>query len=114
MPYYPNCTIPATSSSSTILTTVVLDFGHAVSGESNNSNTVTVSAPWFTDGNAFACVLKYGTNLPDNSLDHGGDDAMIEGVNVSLSNFIEGVSFDITASAPNGTWGRYNVDIISQ
>ena len=41
--------------------------------------------------------------------DHGPDDALVENLSAYVENIIPGVGFDITAYAPLGTWGQYEV-----
>jgi hypothetical protein len=40
------------------------------------------------------------------------DDAQVEGLTAYAGNIVPGVGFDIFASAPNGTWGQYQVTAI--
>jgi hypothetical protein len=40
---------------------------------------------------------------------HGADDAMVEGLSAYVENIVPGTGFDITAHAPQGTWGNYSV-----
>jgi hypothetical protein len=44
--------------------------------------------------------------------DHDPEDALLEGITAAVLSITNGVSFKIGVSAPDGTWGRYNIDCI--
>jgi hypothetical protein len=88
---------------------VLIDFGHEVGGGEGDTATVTVAAAWVTATSIILC------NFPAiASPDHDPEDAVIEDLTASAGNIVPGVSFDITAYAPNGTWGRYYVNATGQ
>jgi hypothetical protein len=45
------------------------------------------------------------------SADHDDEDVNLDCVSAITTNINNGVGFDIIASAPEGTWGRYNVTV---
>lgn len=112
MPYYPFITVAPTSGSLNTVSTTV-DFGHATSGEQDESNIVTVSAAWVTAGSVLACtvVTEVSGGISGSSLDHDPEDGVVEGIIAYATNVVPGVSFDVQAFAPNQSWGRYTIDI---
>ena len=80
---------------------VELDFGSL--NEDGNAS-VTVSSLLVTNSNfkSFSYVAKSNS-------DHDLDDFVAEGINFSIQNIQDNVSFDIVASAPRGTWGKYKI-----
>lgn len=78
-----------------------IDFG-------SNDTTVskTVLAPWVKSTNP-PFVMIYGETT-----DHDVEDIVLEEIQLTVGNIIPGVSFDIIAHAPSGTWGKYNVLIL--
>lgn len=101
----PDVTGSGGSSSSGNAITGTVDFGFA-SGQEGDVATVTIAAPWITG----ATVLIAGGGIA--TADHDIDDYAAEGIQFYPSNLVVGVGFDITATAPNGTWGRYTVNVI--
>lgn len=83
-----------------------VDFGFA-SGLEGDVATVTVPATWVTAGSKIVCVPAGGTTA-----DHEPEDAVIEGIVANATNLVAGVSFDIEACAPQGTWGRYVINAV--
>ena len=67
--------------------------------------TVTVSAAWILTGSYIVVSVFDGTTA-----DHDPGDAMLDRVTCYATNIVNGVSFDITASSQNGTWGKYLVN----
>jgi hypothetical protein len=82
---------------------VDLDFGHAAGGESTTA-TATVTAAWVTASSPISC-----TPAGLETEDHGSEDASLEELTVYATNRVPGVGFDITGTAPNGTWGRHRI-----
>lgn len=82
-------------------TTVTVDFG-AVGCYA----TATVAAAWVAANTVLSLAI-----LPHPS-DHDTEDALIEGLSVTFSNLVVGVSVDIEVHAPEETWGRYIINII--
>ncbi|TAE84396.1 MAG: hypothetical protein EAY76_00125 [Alphaproteobacteria bacterium] len=85
---------------------VTVDFGSA-SGEESPLASVSVSAPWVTDASVILCNAA-GVATPD----HDPEDAALDGVTAVAANLNEGVGFDVIARAPQGSWGRFNINII--
>jgi hypothetical protein len=85
---------------------VAVDFGSASGGESPQAS-VSVSAPWVTNASVILCNAA-GVATPD----HDPEDAALEGITAVAANLNEGVGFDIIARAPQGSWGRFNINII--
>lgn len=66
--------------------------------------TITVTGQtWVTS--ASVIIAGFGGTTSD----HQADDAQVEGLLAFVENLVPGVGFDITASAPGGTWGNYSV-----
>lgn len=64
----------------------------------------TVAAAWVTAISVLICTVTQ-------SVDHDPDDVGVEQIEASAGNIVPGVGFDVIAWAPNGTWGRYTVNI---
>ena|SRR5271168_1076180 len=86
----------------------LLDFGFSAGGQGDTA-TVTVAATWVTSLSIIICGFPAQA-----SPDHDPDDAALEDLTASAGNIVPGVSFDIFAYAPNGTWGRYYVNATGQ
>lgn len=84
-----------------------VDFGHALDGLGDTA-TVTVTADW-VQANSIIQIQPSGL-LSD---DHDPEDGILEEISAIPVNIIPGISFDILAYAPNGTWGRYEVSFIA-
>jgi len=84
----------------------VVDFGNAAGGESYLAS-VTVAAAWVADDSVILCNAA-GVATPD----HDAEDAALEGISAVAANLNEGVGFDVIARAPQGSWGRFNINII--
>jgi hypothetical protein len=85
--------------------TAVVDFGTSTEGE---VVTVTVPALWVTAASALLATVRGFS--PDHPADQ--DDVGVEGMAAVAFNIVPGVSFDVLCSALNGTWGKYNVEIL--
>jgi hypothetical protein len=83
-----------------------IDFGRSTTpfGEDGNTSVTVNTASVFTTSKILL-TLQYDSALTD----HDPEDYAIENIIVSVGNIVNGVSFDIQASAPRGTWGKYNV-----
>lgn len=81
---------------------VELDFGNSIGGDGNAI--VTISSLLVTNANfkSFSYVAKENT-------DHDLIDFVAEGIVFSIQNIQDNTSFDIVASAPNNTWGKYKI-----
>lgn len=86
------------ASGATVLTQV--DFGATETGYAS----VSVAAPTMVGGE-FILVSPYAAATTD----HDPDDYAVEGVTAYPTAAVAGVGFDIIASAPNGTWGKYAI-----
>lgn len=83
-----------------------VNFGGASDPE-EFSATVTVAATWVTGTSIIVC-----SPAAIATADHDPDDYAAEGITAYATNQVAGVGFDIIASAPNGTWGRYIIHAI--
>lgn len=83
-----------------------VDFGFASGGEGDTAS-VVVAADWVTSGSVIVCQPCL-CNGPD----HGAEDPAVENISARASKIIPGVSFEILASAPTGTWGRYRIAVV--
>ena len=83
-----------------------IDFGFP-DGLEGDIATVTIAAAWVTENSIIICVpCAFPTS------DHSSEDVAVEGIVAYPSNIIAGISFDIIASAPRGTWGKYKINCI--
>jgi hypothetical protein len=79
----------------------------ALSTEDTTAITTVTGLSWI---NAQSIVMLTFAGI---TTDHEEpDDAMVEGLTAYVGNLVPGVGFDIFASAPLGTWGRYQVTAI--
>lgn len=81
---------------------VMVTFAAQPNGHEEDTAQVTVSAPWVTSG-----MNIIVTPSTISTADHDHEDILIELMQVRATNVVPGVSFDVIAHAPNGTWGRY-------
>jgi len=91
-------------------TQVMVDFGNLQTGIpllEDTTAATTALASWVTPGTVFSAVPTGGLDHPD------ADEAAAEGITISVGNIEPGVSFDVIAQAPNGSWGQYLVDVIA-
>ena len=95
----------STTATLTRSATAVINFG--TSNLSDSNATVTISAPWVLSTTILVCSM-----LATPTADHDPDDYVVEGLSAQATNIIPGISFDVTVSAPNSTWGRYNINVI--
>jgi hypothetical protein len=75
-------------------------------GSDNDITTKTIPATWVKNSNP-PIVSLYGETT-----DHDTEDSILEEIKLTVGNIVPGVSFDIVAHAPSGTWGKYNVLIL--
>lgn len=77
-------------------------------GPEDTTTSVTVGGlSWVNQNSVFVCTFSGTTS------DHEEpDDAMVEGLTAYVGDIVPGVGFTIFASAPNGTWGHYQVSAI--
>jgi hypothetical protein len=99
--------LPASGSGINIVQ-VTVDFGHVNDGLGDTA-TVTVPASWVTLSSQILCNVA-ALATPD----HDPEDVILEDIDVAATNLVAGVSFDISAYASNGTWGRYLVNAIGK
>lgn len=85
---------------------VQVDFGPAVNGTEDTVTTTAVTATWVAVGSVIQCTVSGRTTL-----DHEEEDAALEGITAYPIRITAGVGFDVVASAPNGSWGRYLINI---
>jgi cation transporter-like permease len=83
--------------------TAEVDFG----AQEDGTASVTVAAATVTSSSVIvASAFAVAT------ADHDPDDYAVEGITVTAANIVDGVGFDLIASAPRSTWGRYQVAAI--
>lgn len=87
--------------SNTRMGQTTLDFGFSGGGEGDTA-AATISATWVASTSIIICQIGAVATA-----DHDPEDAVIESIQARAINIIPGVSFDIEALAPGGTWGRY-------
>lgn len=80
-----------------------IDFGFASGGEGDTAS-ITVPVTWVTSTSIIICQVGQAPTA-----DHDSEDPVIESIQARAINLIPGVSFDIEAYAPAGTWGQYIV-----
>lgn len=80
-----------------------VDFG-ASSSQDYNAVT-TVSAAWVTSASIILC-----TPSGEATADHDSEDYILEGITASVTNIVDGVSFDVIAGCPTGTWGDFIIN----
>lgn len=87
-----------------------VDFGHPTGPTEGDEAVVTVPAVWVTSDMKFICTVVGGT------ADHDDEDAVVEGITATVEpvSVVPGVSFDVKAYAPEGSWGRYYVNVLGQ
>jgi len=86
--------------------TAEVDFGF-LSGQENNVASVTVAATWATSSSVIICAP-----IATATADHDPDDYALEGIKAYATNIVDGVGFDIIASADYATFGKYNINAI--
>lgn len=79
-----------------------LDFGFETSQEGDTA-TITVLDSAVTSTTKIHCELDITPTT-----DHTIEDGLIEDIKAMVTEIVDGVSYTITAYAPNGTWGKYN------
>ncbi len=84
---------------------IELDFGTIRGGQGDAKTTIANLI--LTNSN-----FKSFSFFPKENTDHNFDDFIAECVSFSISNIQDNVSFDIVASAPNNTWGKYKINYI--
>lgn len=64
---------------------------------------VTVADTSITTSSTILATITGGGDHPDS------DEAAAEGLTVSVGNIVNGVSYDVTVAAPNGSWGIWHI-----
>lgn len=85
------------------LVQATVNFGSA----ETESARVTVAAAWV---NASSIIVCSAAGIA--TADHDAEDAAAEGVTAIATDIVDGVGFDVLASAPRGTWGRYVINCV--
>lgn len=91
------------ATSATTKVTAIITFFNPDWPEDTTASVTVIGQTWVTADSVI--IAGFGGITPD----HGPDDAMVEDMSAYVENIIPGVGFDITAHAPLGTWGRYEV-----
>lgn len=101
--------IPPSGNVHTVGTSVNFGFASALEGD---TATTTVPAPWVTEDSVLvvSVIAKFGAVTPAD--DHDMNEVAVEGITATVGNIVPGVSFDVMAYAPQGTWGEYYINIV--
>jgi len=83
-------------------TSVEVDFGTV-----GDVATASVAATWVTASSVLMCQVAGIAND-----DHDEEDALLEQITANAYSISPGVGFSVRAHAPNGTWGRYTINVI--
>lgn len=94
-----------TSISPTVIQATV-DFGFPTGPIEGDTASVTVNNSSVGATSKFVCTVQGGT------ADHDVEDAVCEGIVAYVTTVTNGVSYVVTAYAPEGSWGRYFVNVI--
>ena len=87
--------------------TAIVNFNNPDGPEDTTASVVVGGLSWVNANSVFVCTFSGTTSNHEEP-----DDAMVEGLTACVGDIVPGVGFTIFASAPNGTWGRYNVTAI--
>jgi hypothetical protein len=101
----------SSGSGGTVVNTVTsqVNFGFQGStGQEGDTASVAVSASWVTINSIITCKVQ-----ATSTTDHDSDDVVVEGLIAYATDIIPGTGFTIVATAPQNTWGLYNVQAIS-
>lgn len=85
---------------------VEIDFGDNNGSEECNVK-FTVADTNIPNGEEIFCQV-----MNKETADHTDEEAMCEELKAYPENIIAGVSFDVNIFAPNGTWGKYLINIM--
>jgi hypothetical protein len=85
---------------------VFLTFFNPDAPEETTARVTVTHQTWVTSQSVI--VVSFSGTTPD----HGPDDAQVENLSAYIENIVPGVGFDVTAYAPNGTWGQYQLACI--
>jgi hypothetical protein len=87
--------------------TAFLTFNNPNGPEETTAVTTVTGLSWITIQSVITVTFAGTTD------DHESpDDAQVEGLTACIGNLVPGVGFDIFGTAPNGTWGTYQVTAI--
>jgi hypothetical protein len=89
------------------ITGVTVDFGTLVNVEDTRATATVGGQSWVTANSVITATLSQ-TQTADHDFEDGG----IEGVSAVCTNLVPGVSFDIIATAIEGSRGTYKFDCI--
>jgi hypothetical protein len=84
----------------------LVNFGPGSGRPEGDTASVTIPATWVTATSKIVCAPQ---SYP---ADHDPEDVVVEGIEAYAINLVPGVSFDVEAYAPSGSWGRYYVNAI--
>lgn len=85
---------------------VEVDFGFP-NGLEGDVARATVAVPWVTAKTMFTCTL-----VINGTADHPDEEVAVENITAYVGNIIPNVSFDVIASAPHNTWGKYLINVV--
>ncbi len=83
-----------------------VDFGFPTGPVEGDTASATITNAAVTGTSKFVCTVQGGT------ADHDIEDAVCEGIVAYVTTVTPGVSYVVTAYAPQGTWGQYFVNIM--
>lgn len=89
---------------------VEVDFGFLSSGEGDYCSTTVsgISGDWVAANTNFICSPMKTTGA-----DHDAEDSLLEQISCDVTSITPGSGFDVSCYAPNGTFGRYLIKVIS-
>ena len=85
---------------------VDVNFG-LISQNEFNATVSSISAPWIT-----STSILVASPAGIATADHDPDDYFCDQIHAYCTNIQPGVSFDLVAFAPNGTWGNYLINVL--
>lgn len=85
---------------------VTVDFGNPTGPSEGDTAVITVVDATVSGTTKFICNAAGGTS------DHDVEDVACEGIQAYVSNIVASTSYDVIAYAPQGTWGRYFVNVM--
>lgn len=80
-----------------------VDFGQLTPTEDTTAR-LTVAAPWVTANSSLFCTVVEGQN-------HTDDEIAAEQIVATVGNIVPGISFDVVLSSPNGSSGKFLVNV---
>jgi hypothetical protein len=100
-----------------ITTQATVNFGFSGNGDEDTTASATISASWVATTTQFQCTAMTNSSLQTvgGTPDHPttDEDAAVEQITAYVTNVIANTSLEVIASAPNGTWGQYYINVLA-